>query len=113
MRRLSKITIIPRAPCSTALISACGFIMNEPSPVKATPSQPGWAVSAAPVGFCARGVTMSACSPLAMAEAEIVTILPSSLNSIKVSNTGRVIGAFSQDRLSGPRRAGPDPSDAE
>lgn len=36
-----------------------------------------------------------------MAEAEIVTILPSSLNSIKVSNTGRVIGAFSQDRLSG------------
>ncbi len=36
-----------------------------------------------------------------MAEAEIVTILPSTLNSIKVSNTGRVIGAFSQDRLSG------------
>lgn len=36
-----------------------------------------------------------------MAEAEIVTILPSSLNSIKVSNTGRVIGTFSQDRLSG------------
>lgn len=36
-----------------------------------------------------------------MAEAEVVTILPSSLNSIKVSNTGRVIGAFSQDRLSG------------
>lgn len=36
-----------------------------------------------------------------MAEAEIVAILPSSLNSIKVSNTGRVIGAFSQDRLSG------------
>ncbi|MBI5425044.1 MAG: hypothetical protein HZA32_13280 [Opitutae bacterium] len=36
-----------------------------------------------------------------MAEAEIVTILPSSLNSIKVANTGRVIGSFSQDRLSG------------
>jgi hypothetical protein len=36
-----------------------------------------------------------------MAEAEIVTILPSTLNSIKVSNTGRVIGTFSQDRLSG------------
>jgi len=35
-----------------------------------------------------------------MAEAEIVTILPSSLNSIKVANTGRVIGSFSQDRLS-------------
>ncbi|HLP24310.1 MAG TPA: SpoIVB peptidase S55 domain-containing protein, partial [Acidobacteriota bacterium] len=35
-----------------------------------------------------------------MAEAEIVTILPSSLNSIKVANTGRVIGTFSQDRLS-------------
>ncbi len=36
-----------------------------------------------------------------MAEAEIVTILPSNLSSMKVSNTGRVIGAFSQDRLSG------------
>lgn len=36
-----------------------------------------------------------------MAEAEIVTILPSSLNSVKVANTGRVIGSFSQDRLSG------------
>jgi hypothetical protein len=40
-------------------------------------------------------------SEVPMAEAEIVTILPSSLNSIKVSNTGRVIGSFSQDRLSG------------
>lgn len=38
---------------------------------------------------------------LPMAAAEIVTILPSQLNSIKVSNTGAVIGAFSQDRLSG------------
>ncbi len=36
-----------------------------------------------------------------MAEAEVVAILPSSLNSVKVSNTGRVIGTFSQDRLSG------------
>ena len=36
-----------------------------------------------------------------MAEAEVVTILPSSLNSVKVTNTGRVIGTFSQDRLSG------------
>lgn len=38
---------------------------------------------------------------LPMAEAEVVTILPSQLNSVKVANTGRVIGAFSQDRLSG------------
>ena len=38
---------------------------------------------------------------LPMASAEIVTILPSQLNSIKVSNTGAIIGAFSQDRLSG------------
>ncbi len=38
---------------------------------------------------------------LPMASAEIVTILPSQLNSIKVSNTGGIIGAFSQDRLSG------------
>jgi hypothetical protein len=38
---------------------------------------------------------------LPMAAAEVVTILPSQLNSIKVSNTGKIIGAFSQDRLSG------------
>jgi hypothetical protein len=38
---------------------------------------------------------------LPMASAEIVTILPSQLNSIKVSNTGGIIGVFSQDRLSG------------
>lgn len=38
---------------------------------------------------------------LPMAAAEVVTILPSQFNSIKVSNTGRIIGAFSQDRLSG------------
>ncbi len=38
---------------------------------------------------------------LPMAAAEVVTILPSQLNSIKVSNTGQIIGAFSQDRLSG------------
>ena len=38
---------------------------------------------------------------LPMTEAEVVTILPSQLNSVKVANTGRIIGAFSQDRLSG------------
>ena len=38
---------------------------------------------------------------LPMASAEVVTILPSQYNSIKVSNTGGIIGAFSQDRLSG------------
>jgi hypothetical protein len=38
---------------------------------------------------------------LPMAAAEVVTILPSQLNSIKVANTGGIIGAFSQDRLSG------------
>jgi hypothetical protein len=38
---------------------------------------------------------------LPMASAEVVTILPSQLNSIKVTNTGGIIGAFSQDRLSG------------
>jgi hypothetical protein len=36
-----------------------------------------------------------------MASAEVVTILPSQLNSIKVANTGGIIGSFSQDRLSG------------
>jgi hypothetical protein len=38
---------------------------------------------------------------LPMASAEVVTILPSQLNSVKISNTGGIIGAFSQDRLSG------------
>ncbi len=38
---------------------------------------------------------------LPMAAAEVVTILPSQLNSVKITNTGDVIGAFSQDRLSG------------
>jgi len=38
---------------------------------------------------------------LPMASAEIVAILPSQYNSIKLSNTGGIIGSFSQDRLSG------------
>ncbi|MEO6992188.1 MAG: SpoIVB peptidase S55 domain-containing protein, partial [Lacunisphaera sp.] len=38
---------------------------------------------------------------LPMASAEIVAILPSQFNSVKVSNTGGIIGSFSQDRLSG------------
>lgn len=37
---------------------------------------------------------------LAMCSAEIVTILPSNLNSMKVSNVGEVIGTLLQDRLS-------------
>ncbi len=37
---------------------------------------------------------------LPMCAAEIVTILPSSMSSMKVSNTGRVIGTVTQDRLS-------------
>lgn len=37
---------------------------------------------------------------LAMCAAEIVTILPSNLNSMKVSNVGKVIGTLLQDRLS-------------
>jgi len=37
---------------------------------------------------------------LPMAVADIVAILPSSLNSFKISNTGAVIGTISQDRLS-------------
>lgn len=37
---------------------------------------------------------------LPMALADIVAILPSSLNSFKISNTGAVIGTISQDRLS-------------
>lgn len=37
---------------------------------------------------------------LPMTTAEVVTILPSQFNSIKISNAGSVIGTFSQDRLS-------------
>jgi hypothetical protein len=37
---------------------------------------------------------------LPMALADIVAILPSSLNSFKISNTGAVVGTISQDRLS-------------
>ena len=38
---------------------------------------------------------------LPMANAEVVAILPSQFNSVKVSNAGDVICTFSQDRLSG------------
>ena len=38
---------------------------------------------------------------LPMAAADIVAILPSQLTSMKVGNTGQIIGSFSQDRLSG------------
>ena len=47
---------------------------------------------------------------LPMCEAEIVTILPSNMQSIKVANTGAVIGTIAQDRLSaiaGTLGAGP------
>jgi len=37
---------------------------------------------------------------LPMARAEIVTILPSSENSVKIANTGDLIGTINQDRLS-------------
>lgn len=37
---------------------------------------------------------------LPMTTADVVTILPSQFNSIKISNAGPVIGTFSQDRLS-------------
>lgn len=48
---------------------------------------------------------------LAMCEADIVTILPSNLNSMKVSNVGRVIGTLLQDRLSGVAgELGPGPA---
>lgn len=47
---------------------------------------------------------------LPMCAAEIITILPSTMQSIKVANTGAVIGTISQDRLSavsGTLGAGP------
>jgi hypothetical protein len=53
---------------------------------------------------------------LPMCAADIVTILPSSMQSIKVANTGAVIGTISQDRLSGVSGrlgSGPDMTDVE
>lgn len=53
---------------------------------------------------------------LPMCAAEIVTILPSSMQSIKVANTGRVIGTITQDRLSavsGMLGDGPEMTDVE
>lgn len=47
---------------------------------------------------------------LPMARAEIVTILPSNENSLKVANTGEIIGTVDQDRLSAVAgRIGPGP----
>lgn len=53
---------------------------------------------------------------LPMCAAEIVTILPSSLQSSKIANTGQVIGTITQDRLSaisGTLGAGPAMIDVE
>jgi hypothetical protein len=53
---------------------------------------------------------------LPMCAAEIVAILPSSLQSIKVANTGAIIGTISQDRLSavsGTLGAGPAMTNVE
>ena len=53
---------------------------------------------------------------LPMCQAEIVTILPSAMQSVKVANTGRVIGTITQDRLSavsGVLGQGPAMTDVE
>src|SRR5581483_11936892 len=53
---------------------------------------------------------------LPMCSAEIVTILPSSMSSMKVANTGGVIGTITQDRLSaisGTLGAGPEMIDVD
>lgn len=53
---------------------------------------------------------------LPMCAAEIVTILPSNMQSVKVANTGAVIGTITQDRLSavsGRLGAGPAMTDVE
>ena len=48
---------------------------------------------------------------LPMCTAEVVTILPSSMSSMKVANTGPVIGTISQDRLSAiSGQLGPGPA---
>ena len=53
---------------------------------------------------------------LPMCAAEIVTILPSAMSSMKVANTGQIIGTISQDRLSavsGTLGAGPAMTEVE
>ena len=37
IRRLSRSRIVPRAPCRTPSTSTCGFMKNDPSPLKAMP----------------------------------------------------------------------------
>jgi hypothetical protein len=53
---------------------------------------------------------------LPMCAAEIVTILPSQMQSVKIANTGAVIGTITQDRLSavsGTLGAGPEMTNVE
>jgi hypothetical protein len=53
---------------------------------------------------------------LPMCAAEIITILPSQMQSVKIANTGAVIGTISQDRLSavsGTLGAGPEMTKVE
>src|SRR5204863_7030917 len=53
---------------------------------------------------------------LPMCAAEILTILPSQMSSVKMANTGAVIGTITQDRLSavsGTLGAGPEMTDVE
>jgi hypothetical protein len=53
---------------------------------------------------------------LPMCAAEIITILPSQMQSVKIANTGAVIGTITQDRLSavsGTLGAGPEMTNVE
>lgn len=53
---------------------------------------------------------------LPMCAAEIVTILPSSMHSVKIANTGQIIGTITQDRLSavsGMLGEGPEMTEVE
>ncbi len=108
-----------------------GSLNSQPSTLDSQPLRPGAAVSVAlatgditiaGTGTVSRidgdhltafGHPMMSLGEVAlpMCSAEIVTILPSSMQSIKVANTGRIIGTITQDRLSavsGTLGAGPE-----
>ncbi len=124
---------------ATALGGSTGSASNENSPSKIENSPPLRAGSAVSVALATGDITLAGTGTvsrldgdrvtafghpmlslgevaLPMCAAEIITILPSSMSSVKIANTGRVIGTISQDRLSavsGTLGAGPAMTEVE
>lgn len=103
--------------------STAGSADNTDSPISVLPPTPLRAGSAVAVALATGDITLAGTGTvsrvdgkhvtafghplmtlgeveLPMCATEIVTILPSNLTSVKVANTGQIIGTISQDRLS-------------